>query len=395
MKICILKIIIAVLLFISHPFNAFCGEEEPSKKYNPNIPSYKDIQLLSKALTTLQYASLGTDNQDKRIFVYAALTAMAEALDRHSFFVPPDIMDFFIESRKAKFAGIGIRISKSEKGFLEITSVEQDGPAYKAGLRSGDVIIEIEGNAVNTMRLLDSLRLIRNPALPAGSTVSLSVIKKGDTIPSDFVITREFIKSILVESKMLEKGYGYLKIKEFKKGVATDIQESLKNLNSESNLHSLVIDLRNNPGGEIESAVECLRLFVHSGILTTIETTVPERQTIYKAYDTNLYAYPLVILVNEGSASASELFVGAMQFHKRGTVLGRKTFGKGTFQSFVPIAEDMGLYITLGKYFLPDGSSVEGKGVIPEIMIEKDEDEDVIINKALQMLKTVPTGGKL
>ncbi len=395
MKIFSLKIIIAALLLILHPFNVFCSAEEPPKKYNPNIPSYKDIQLFSKALAALQYASLGTDNQDKRIFVYAALTAMTEALDRYSFFVPPDIMDFFIESRKEKFAGIGIHIAKSENGFLEIISVEQDGAAYKAGLRSGDVITKIDGKTVDTMRLLDSLRLIRNAASPAGSTVSLSVIKKGDTVPADLVITREFIKSILVESKMLENGYGYIKIKQFKKGLIDDVKKSVKDLDSESRLHGLIIDLRNNPGGDMESCIECLRLFVHSGILTSIESTYPNRQTVFKAYGTNPYTYPLVVLVDEGSASASELFAGALQFHKRAPIMGRKTFGKGTFQSLVPIAEDTGLYITLGKFFLPDGSSVEGKGILPDIIIEQSEDDELTINDALQLLKTFHIGGNL
>lgn len=364
------------------------GNDEKTK-HVPPIASYKDIQLIGNALSILQFISMDSKNSKK--FVYSALEAMAEALDRYSFFVPPELIDIFFESRKDNHVGIGILIAKTENGNLEIIAVDPNSPAFKAGMKPKDVIITIDGKATNKMRLVDALRLVSNPSLSIGSKATLTILRKDNKTPRDFVITRELIKPQTIEGEIIEKNYGFIKLKKFTKSTLPNIKKTITDMELKAGtLKGLIIDLRNNPGGEIDSSVELSKLFIESGVIASLDSNLPSSKVIFKADKENTYKWSLVIIVDEGSASASELFSGALQYHKRAKIIGKKTFGKGTFQSFIPISDESGLYITLGKFYMPDGSSVEGKGLTPDVIIEKDTNEANTIKKALEILKNNP-----
>lgn len=367
--------------------NKSSAEEKPAK-YDQKTVSYKDIQLFAKALSILQSVSM--NKQNSTTFVYAAMQAMAEALDRYSFFVPPALMGSFIEGSKDKYAGIGIHIAKTEDGNLEILSTVPTGPAFKAGIKPKDKIISIDGTPVNKMPLIEAIKLLRNPGLSAGSIVTLSILRNGNARPIDFVLVREFIKPQVLEWKILDRGYGYTRITLFNKSTVPDFQEAIQTLETEGgSLKGLVIDLRNNPGGEMEAATELSRLFIGSGAIASLDSNFPEYKVKFTANRERFYEWPVVIIVDEGSASAAELFSGALQFNKRAQLIGRRTYGKGTFQSLITLSSDTALYITLGKFYMPDGSSLEGSGLRPDVMVDQDVNEEVMINRALQMVKSI------
>jgi carboxyl-terminal processing protease len=373
------------IVFFSLCSLAAAGENPIS--HEQKTASYKDIQLLGNALSVLQFLSM--DNKDSKVFVYSALEAMAGALDRYSFFVPPDLIGIFSESLKDRYIGIGIHIAKNGNGTIEVISTEPDGPAYKAGIKPHDIIISVDGKPVNKMPLVDSLKLIAGPGFSAGSTLVLAVLRDGSLQPIDFLLTRGFIRAQTVDWKISAKNYGYIKLSRFGKGTILDFMQALKDMESrEGVLKGLIIDLRNNPGGDMDSCIELLRLFLGSGNITSLDSNYPQYKVTFKANKEQVYSWPLVIIVDEGSASASELFSGALQLHKRATIIGRKTFGKGSFQSIVPLSEGGGLYVTLGKFYLPDGKSIEGIGVAPDIFLDKDTDNNIVIQKALEILKS-------
>lgn len=385
MSLLVKKITGSLLSFMLFLFISTSLAEEKPYLYEPKIVSYKDIQLLGNALSILQFVS--TDNKDSKRFVYSALESMAEALDRYSFFVPPELVDIFVEGVKDKYVGIGINVAKTEGNNIEILSVEPEGPAFRAGIKPKDIIISIDKKPVNKMPLTAAMKLIRNPSFSAGSRITLMILRNNED-PKEYVLTREIIKQQTIEAKILSKGYVYIRVKRFNKSTAQDFKKIIQDIEIQNGaLEGLIIDLRNNPGGDIQSSIDLARVFINSGIVATLDSYLPESKVTFKAEGEQVYKWPVVIIVNEGSASASELFSGSMQFHKRGIIVGKKTFGKGTFQSFVPLSDDMGLYITLGKYYLPDGSSVENSGLTPDIIIDRDAEEETIINTALKAMR--------
>ncbi|MBI4686379.1 MAG: S41 family peptidase [Nitrospirae bacterium] len=377
--------LIACILLLTLCLASYAFADEKTVKYDPPTASYNDIQLLGNALSILQFVSM--DDKEKKRFVYAALEGMTEALDRYSFFVPPEMIGSFIENGKDKYVGIGIQVARTDNNNIEIISVESDGPAFKAGIKPKDIIIDIDGRPVSKMRFIEAMRLLRAPGFSAGSKVALTILRDKDN-RMDFVLAREFIKPKIIEWKAFEGNYGYIKIALFNKGTVSDFKKSIQEMEAKNGpLSGLIIDLRNNPGGDLDSCVEFSRLFIGSGVITSLDSNYPHYKVKFKADKEQTYKWPLVIIVDEGSASASELFAGALQFHKRAKVIGRKTFGKGTFQTLLPISDSTGLYITLGKYFMPDGRSVEGIGLTPDIIVESETEEEVVMDRAIQVLK--------
>jgi carboxyl-terminal processing protease len=216
----------------------------------------------------------------------------------------------------------------------------------------------------------------------------LSILKGGGSEPGSYVLTSAFIKPSTITWKVPEKGYGYVRISQFKNQAPADFRQSVNDIISQDgNLKGLIIDLRNNHGGDMDACIEILRLFLSSCDIAVLDSNVPRLRVKFKADNERIYSWPLTVLVDEGSASASELFSGALQFNRRATIIGSKTFGKGSFQSLIPLAEGGGLYVTLGRFQLPDGKSIEGTGVTPDVLVGKDATEERLIRKALEVLK--------
>jgi len=380
--ICILLVIADLLFTATTPF-----ADEPVDKHRNVIASYQDIQMFANTLTILQ--RLSGENSEQKKYLYAALQSMTEALDRYSYFVPPDMIGLFHEEHKNKYVGIGLHIARSSDGKnIEIIFVESDSPAKRAGLEPRDLITAIDGKPVREMRLLDAVKIMMSPGLSEGSKTTFSVLKMGHNNPIDVSLTRAIIKPAVISWNIPEKEYGYVKVAEFNKSTVSDFKKAIDDMGSQAEkLKGVIIDLRNNPGGEIEASVELARLFINEGIITSLTNRLDDVNTVYKATGTRLYNWPLVVIVDKGTASAAELFAGALQIHKRARLVGQKTFGKGVFQSLVPLSSEAGLYITLGPYYLPDGSSVEGIGITPDVPLSQGIPENVIMRKTLSILK--------
>jgi carboxyl-terminal processing protease len=374
--------LLAIVVLIASPATA---EDQPIVTDRSKV-EYKDIQQLANALSVLNFLSM--DNRDSKVFVYSALEAMTGTLDRYSFFVPPDLVGLFTQSLKDRYIGIGVYVAKSGNGAIEILSTEPDSPAANAGIKPKDVIVSIDGQPVSKMPFTVALNEISGLEFPEGSTIELSILRGGSPEPGSYVLTRAFIKPSTITWKVLEKGYGYVRISRFKSQALADFRQSVNDIMGQNgNLKGLIIDLRNNHGGDMDACIEILRLFLASCDITVLDSNVPKFRVKFKANNEKIYSWPLTVLVDEGSASASELFAGVLQFHGRATIIGGRTFGKGSFQSLIPIAEGGGLYVTLGKFHLPDGKSIEGIGVTPDVFVGKDATEELLIQKALDVLK--------
>ena len=307
--------------------------------------------------------------KDKEV-VYAAIKGILESLDAHSSFMPPEMYKEMQSETKGEFGGIGIEITIKD-GFPTVITPIEDTPAYKAGLKSGDHIIKIDGKPTKNMSLVDVVKLIRGAK---GKPVNLTVVREGFTAPKDYRVVRDTIVVKSVKFRMLEDDYGYIRITQFQERTAKDLDNALKELvksNKGKPLKGVLLDLRNDPGGLLEQAVEVSDKFIEDGLIVYIEgRKKDDKQVKFNARKNDDYLGPLVVIVNEGSASASEIVAGALQDHKRAIVVGAKTFGKGSVQTVFPLGDGSAVRLTTAKYFTPKGRSIQAEGITPDIIVD-------------------------
>jgi carboxyl-terminal processing protease len=307
--------------------------------------------------------------KDKDV-VYAAIKGILESLDAHSSFMPPEMYKEMQSETKGEFGGIGIEITIKD-GFPTVITPIEDTPAYKAGMKSGDHIIKIDGKPTKNMSLVDVVKLIRGAK---GKPVTLTVVREGFTAPKDYRVVRDVIVVKSVKFKMLEDDYGYIRIAQFQERTARDLDNALKELvksNKGKPLRGVLLDLRNDPGGLLEQAVEVSDKFIEEGLIVYIEGRKKDDKAMkFNARKNDDFLGPLVILVNEGSASASEIVAGALQDHKRAIVVGAKTFGKGSVQTVFPLGDGSAVRLTTAKYFTPKGRSIQAEGITPDILVD-------------------------
>ena len=307
--------------------------------------------------------------KDKDV-VYAAIKGILESLDAHSSFMPPEMYKEMQSETKGEFGGIGIEITIKD-GFPTVITPIEDTPAYKAGMKSGDHIIKIDGKPTKNMSLVDVVKLIRGAK---GKPVTLTVVREGFTAPKDYRVVRDVIVVKSVKFRMLEDDYGYIRIAQFQERTARDLDNALKELvksNKSKPLRGVLLDLRNDPGGLLEQAVEVSDKFIEEGLIVYIEGRKKDDKAMkFNARKNDDYLGPLVILVNEGSASASEIVAGALQDHKRAIVVGAKTFGKGSVQTVFPLGDGSAVRLTTAKYFTPKGRSIQAEGITPDILVD-------------------------
>jgi len=309
------------------------------------------------------------DVKDKEI-VYAAIKGILESLDPHSSFLTPDMYKDMQSETKGEFGGIGIEITIKD-GFPTVIAPIEDTPAYKAGMKSGDHILKIDGKPARNMGLMDVVKLIRGAK---GKPVTLTVMRDGFSAPRDFKVVRDVIVVKSVKYKMLEDDYGYVRIAQFQEKTTKDLDNAMKELekmNKDKPLKGIVLDLRNNPGGLLEQAVEVSDKFLADGLIVYIEGKKKDDNKVkFYANKKNDYLGPLVVLVNDGSASASEIVSGALQDYKRAIVVGTKTFGKGSVQTIFPLGDGSAVRLTTAKYFTPKGRSIQAEGITPDIIVD-------------------------
>lgn len=304
---------------------------------------------------------------DKKL-LESAIRGMLSGLDPHSSYLDPqDYRDLQVGTR-GEFGGLGIEVGM-ENGFVKVISPIDDTPAARAGIRAGDLIIRIDGKPVRGMTLGEAVTLMRGEP---GSDITLTIVRDGREAPFDVTITRDVITVESVRTRMLAPGYGYLRITQFQSHTGDDVREALDRLKEEADgeLHGLVLDLRNNPGGVLNAAVEVADAFLTDGRIVYTEGRMQRSEMSFSATPNDkLGGAPLVVLVNGGSASASEIVAGALQDHERAVIMGSRTFGKGSVQTILPLRSGAAVKLTTARYFTPDGSSIQAEGIKPDVVL--------------------------
>jgi carboxyl-terminal processing protease len=306
---------------------------------------------------------------DDRKLIENAIRGMLEGLDPHSAYLDKDTYKELQEGTSGEFGGLGIEVGM-EDGFVKVISPIDDTPATRAGIKAGDLIIRLDEKSVKGMSLNDAVKLMRGKP---GSDIILTVIREGEEKPLDITITRDIITVKSVRGKTLEPGFAYIRISNFQTHTAEDLRKSLEKLKKENNdsLSGLILDLRNNPGGILNAAVGVSDLFLDNGLIVYTEGRIKDSKLKFNAKPSDILRNsPIIVLVNGGSASASEIVAGALQDHERAIIMGERTFGKGSVQTILPMNDEAALKLTTARYYTPSGRSIQASGIEPDIIIE-------------------------
>ncbi len=324
---------------------------------------------------------------DDKKLLQDAVQGMLAGLDPHSSYLDPEGFKEIRVGTEGEFGGLGIEVTM-EDGFVKVVSPIEDTPAAKAGIKTGDLIIRLDEKAVKGMSLNDAVKLMRGKP---GSDITLTVVREGSPKPLKFTLTRSVIKVQSVKTRMLEDGFGYARVAQFQANTGDSLKDALTKLKlqNKGDLKGLVLDLRNNPGGVLNAAVSVSDAFLTKGLIVYTEGRVPDAQLKFNATPADvLNGAPLVVLVNGGSASASEIVAGALQDQKRAIIMGTKTFGKGSVQTIIPMSSGAALKITTARYYTPNGRSIQAMGIVPDITTEeakvtkRDKDGDDMLKEA-------------
>ncbi len=325
---------------------------------------YSELKLFSEAVSLVRKNYV--EELNPKELIYGSLKGMIGSLDPHSSFMTPEQYKEMQVDTKGEFGGIGIQIGLKE-GMLTVIAPIEDTPAHKAGIMAGDKIVKINNDFTKNMSLQDAVSKMRG--VPA-STVKITIFREGWKETRDFTITREVIKIRSVRSKMLDDGIGYVKINQFQEQTSSDLGQTMEKL-LKGNVNSLVLDLRNNPGGLLNSAIDVSSHFLSPGRLVVFIKDKKGEKIEYRSNRSNgNYVIPMVVIVNQGSASASEIVAGALKDWNRAVVVGSPTFGKGSVQSVVPLSDGSALRLTTAKYYTPKGVSIQATGITPDILVK-------------------------
>ena len=298
-----------------------------------------------------------------------AIRGMLAGLDPHSAYLVPDDYKELQAGTSGEFGGLGIEVGM-EDGFVKVISPIDDTPADRAGVQAGDLVIRLDDTPVKGMALSDAVKIMRGKP---GTDIVLTIVREGEDAPLKIKITRDVIRVTSVKSDLLDPGYGYVRISQFQSRTGDNLQEALSKLEQEAGgpLKGLVLDLRNNPGGVLSAAVSVSDAFLQEGIIVYTEGRLEDAKLKFNAKPTDLLnGAPIVVLVNGGSASASEIVAGALQDHQRAIIMGQKTFGKGSVQTILPMDNGSALKLTTAKYYTPSGVSIQATGISPDIELE-------------------------
>ncbi len=297
--------------------------------------------------------------------IYGAIRGMLSSLDPHSSFMPPDAYkDMQVETR-GEFGGLGIQVGIKDKSLTVIAPIE-DTPAARAGIKAGDRIVSINKESTKDMSMQDAVTKMRGAPK---TSVTIGIQREGWTEPRDFTLVRDVIKMKSIKAKMLEGTIGYIKVTQFQEQTSTDLAAALKKLNEEK-FTALILDLRNNPGGLLNSSIEVSGQFLPRGKLVVYTKTRNGEKAEFLTEGDRPYVQPMIVLVNQGSASASEIVAGALKDWNRAVILGTQTFGKGSVQTVIPLSDGAGIRLTTAKYYTPKGTSIQNTGITPDIVLK-------------------------
>ncbi|MEZ5570737.1 MAG: S41 family peptidase [Halioglobus sp.] len=303
---------------------------------------------------------------DSTLLEYA-IQGMLMGLDPHSMYLTEDALQSLQDNTSGEFTGLGLEVGM-EDGYVTIISPIDGSPAAEAGLRSGDVILKLGNVPVKGMSLNEAIEIMRGPK---GSKIELSIGRPGEAQPFEVTLERNTIKVASVRQSWLEPGYGYIRIAQFQNSTGKDVRKSLEKLQSEGKLKGLILDLRNNPGGILSASVDVAGLFLDGGNVVYTEGRIENANLYYDADPLDATdGTPIVVLINQGSASASEIVAGALQDHARAVIMGTQSFGKGSVQTVLPLSDSRAIKLTTALYFTPNGRSIQAEGIVPDILVE-------------------------
>ena len=350
------KIFFLYIFFLISPYIAHSIDKD--------INEYDYLKFLGESIEKIK--SDYVEHVDNKEIVESAINGILSSLDPHSSFLNAKSLEDMKVQTKGEFGGLGIEVTM-ENGFVKVISPIDNTPAYKAGIKAGDYITHLDKKSVIGLSLNEAVSKMRGAV---GSKLEVTIGRK-NMEPFDVTIKRDIIKITSVRSR-LEKDVGYVRITTFSEQTKKSTVEAIKKLKKNKNLKGYVLDLRNNPGGLLEQAVAISNLFLEKGEIVSTRGRDLENPEIYKAKPGDIIkGLPLVVLINSGSASASEIVAGALQDHKRAIILGTKSFGKGSVQTIIPVHPFGALRMTTAKYFTPSGKSIQKKGIAPDIVVEQ------------------------
>jgi len=361
-KIILLLIVSGCIGIFSYSAMAVSGIDKKTKD-----ELYRQVGLFSDVLSVIQ-TDYVTEPEYKKV-IYGALKGMLSSLDAHSQFMDPETYNELKIDTEGKFGGVGIEITIKD-GLLTVITPIDDTPAWKAGIKANDRIVKINGKITRDMDLTEAVRILRGTV---GGAVEITILRESEKKILDFKIVRDIIKiKDIKESRILEDGIGYIRLVEFRENTSQEMNRALEKLRAEG-MNAFILDLRNNPGGLLNVAVNVTENFLEKGKLIVYTKGRKSSQNLKFVSNaaSPLLDMPAVVLINQGSASGSEILAGALQDYKRAIILGTKSFGKGSVQTVIPLSDGSALRLTTSKYFTPLGREIQDKGVVPDIVVEE------------------------
>lgn len=345
------------------------GLAETPKAADPipkSVLPLEDLRVFTKAYEHIRNAYI-KEIDDKTLLEYA-IRGMLDQLDPHSSYLDASSFDDLQVHTTGEFGGLGIEVGM-EDGFVKVISPIDDTPASRAGIEAGDLIIKIDDTTLKGLSLNDAVNRMRGPK---GSKIVLTIVREGRDQPFDVTLVRDTIKVRSVRTEVMDDQYLYIRIAQFQVNTGKDVLEAIKKAKKDHKLQGLILDLRNNPGGVLQASVEVADAFLDGGTVVYTEGRMLQSNFSYKAEPGDASeGLPIVVLINEGSASASEIVAGALQDHRRALVMGTRSFGKGSVQTVIPITDEKAVKLTTALYFTPNGRSIQALGIEPDIVIER------------------------
>ena len=327
---------------------------------------YKDIKTFNEVFDMVRKNYV--DEVEPQVLIQGAINGMIKALDPHSVFMTADMYKELEVETQGRFGGVGIEITLA-KDVLTVVSPIEDTPAYNAGVKSGDQIIKIDGKSTKDITIMEAVKKLRGPK---DTKVTITIVRENMAKPKDIVLTRAIIQIKSVKSKTFEDHIGYIRIASFHEKTADDLRKALKDVSDKLQpLKGLVLDLRNDPGGLLIQAIEVSDMFLKSGVIVSTRGRTKTMESKMNAKDDgNEVTCPIIVLVNEGTASAAEIVAGALQDNGRALIVGTHTFGKASVQTVIPLGDGSALKLTTARYYTPNGRSIQAEGIIPDILVK-------------------------
>ncbi|MDX2479706.1 MAG: S41 family peptidase [Desulfuromusa sp.] len=349
------------LLFFGFAVTVFSGQVFANEEQD-----YKTLEIFTDVLSLVRSSYVEDIDMDK--LIYGAIRGMLSTLDPHSSFLTPEMYEEMQADTHGEFGGLGIEITVKDRALIIVSPIE-DTPAYAAGIQAGDQIIKIDGKLTRDIEIMEAVRMMRGPK---GEAITLSIQRLDKAELQDFTIIRDIIQIQSVKSDLLQRHYGYVRVSQFQDRTGSDLKEHLTKLRQENadQFQGMILDLRNNPGGLLDQAVAVADIFLSDGLIVYTEGREAEAQMTFSAQQVGTEPdYPLVVLINGGSASAAEIVAGALQDHRRAIIIGEQSFGKGSVQTIIPLDDHSGLRLTTARYFTPSGRSIQALGISPDIVV--------------------------